>query len=55
MIRDFPLKYLQIFLITHQFGFFLLFELAWVHVRNIKITFEFFKLFISLEQKKHLN
>lgn len=56
MVRDFPLKHLQIFLITRQFGFFLLFELTLVHVQNFKITFEFFKLFIkSLAQKEHLN
>lgn len=55
MVRDFPLKHLQIFLVAHQFGFFLLFELALVHVQNFKITFEFFKFFISLEQKEHLN
>ena len=55
MVRDFPLKYLQIFLVKHQVGFFWGFELALVHVQNFKITFEFFKLFISLEQKEHLN
>lgn len=31
------------------------FELALVRVQNFQITFEFFKLFISLEQKEHLN
>lgn len=55
LAQDFPLKHVQIFLIMHQFGFFLLFEVALVHVQNFQIIFEFFKLFISLEQKEHLN
>lgn len=53
LAQDFPLK--QMFLIMHQFGFFLLFELALVHVQNFQIILEFFKLFISLEQKERLN
>lgn len=37
MVRDFPLKYLQVFLITYWFGFFLLFELALVHVQTFNL------------------
>lgn len=55
LAQDFPPKHVQIFLITNQFGFFLLLELALVHVQNFQIIFEFFKLFISLEQKELLN
>lgn len=55
LAQDFPLKHVRIFPIMHQFGFFLLFQLALVHIQNFLVTLEFFKLFISLEQKEHLN
>lgn len=38
MVRDFPLNYLQIFLITHEFAFFLLSELALVCVQNFNFS-----------------
>lgn len=52
MVRDFPLKYLQMFLIAHQFGSSLLSELASICIQNTGI---FKVFFILLEQRKHLN
>lgn len=52
MVRDFPLKYLQIFFITHRFGSTLLSELVLIRIQNTGVSKVFF---IFLEQKKHLN